>query len=329
MGDVLFATPADGVAGEFEGIGTFAACHRLLEYGWDKDAPPLAASRRLMFRLLAEDDDPSLTFELGKDGSEHETIIRSRSILRQAAAFVLAHAGYEGDPRLRVSVNRLLNRMRDFFDSPLAEQPWIKAGGKSVLALEAFPPTLHAVAMLAFMPHYRNEHHEFVDHLVQYLSRPLPRHEALQQVGARAIRHPFLLLGDPLSGRGMPDADIGFTLWWLEIVARLGILRRNEVWSRLFERLLDDRDQDFVWKPRRASNLVSGNSMVCPFSLCMPVLRERAWTSRSGWVSSRAFPAGRSISSEVAAALASDRSGAGEPQSAGAPRIRARPPARV
>ena len=39
----------------FDGIGTITAVRRLLEYGWDKDTPPLTHARRILFRLLAEE----------------------------------------------------------------------------------------------------------------------------------------------------------------------------------------------------------------------------------------------------------------------------------
>src|SRR5687767_15721525 len=48
----------------FEGVGTINATRRLLEYGWDRESPPLAHARRLLFRLLAEDDDPALLYDL-------------------------------------------------------------------------------------------------------------------------------------------------------------------------------------------------------------------------------------------------------------------------
>jgi hypothetical protein len=48
----------------FEGIGTIPAFRRLIEYGWSKDAPTLFHSRRNLFRLLAEDSDRELLYEL-------------------------------------------------------------------------------------------------------------------------------------------------------------------------------------------------------------------------------------------------------------------------
>jgi hypothetical protein len=36
-------------------------------------------------------------------------------------------------------------------------------------------------------------------------------------------------------------------------MARLGFLKRNENWCKLFERFLDERDADGVWHPRKGS----------------------------------------------------------------------------
>jgi len=53
----MLAIPS-GRAEHFEGVGTIMATRRLLEYGWDKDTPPLLRARRILFRMLAEDNDP-------------------------------------------------------------------------------------------------------------------------------------------------------------------------------------------------------------------------------------------------------------------------------
>jgi len=82
-------------AEHFEGIGTINAVRRLLEYGWDKDSPPITHARRVLFRLLAEDDDPDFLFELGgKEAADEDMARRARAILREAAAATLAQAGY-------------------------------------------------------------------------------------------------------------------------------------------------------------------------------------------------------------------------------------------
>jgi hypothetical protein len=81
-------------AEHFEGVGTINAVRRLLEYGWDKDTPPLTHARRVLFRLLAEDDDPEYLFEFGgKESADEDMARRARAILREAAAAALAQAG--------------------------------------------------------------------------------------------------------------------------------------------------------------------------------------------------------------------------------------------
>lgn len=48
---------------DFANIGTMNAVRRLVEYGWSNESPPLAQARRILFRLLAEDNDPGYLFE--------------------------------------------------------------------------------------------------------------------------------------------------------------------------------------------------------------------------------------------------------------------------
>jgi hypothetical protein len=235
-------------------VGTIPAFRRLLEYGWDKDAPPLIRARRVLFRLLAEDDDVDQLYEFRESaGDDPDLVRRARNILREAAAGALAHAGYEGDPRLRGAARRILARVASYLDSPLAERPWVRVGNRQVLAEEAHPPSIHVLTMVAHMPLFRSENHSIVNQLFTYLSQPLPRQEAYQQVGKHIVAQPHLVLGDPLSSRNIADADVPFTLAWLELMARLGFLRRNEGWMSLFERFLDDRDRDYVWHPHRGS----------------------------------------------------------------------------
>jgi hypothetical protein len=112
-----------GKGGPFEGVGTIPAVRRLMEYGWNKDTPPLLHARRILFRLLAEDDDPAFLFELRQSGMDEDASKRGRALLREAAAATLAQAGYEGDPRLRGAARRILNRMADYLRSPLARSP--------------------------------------------------------------------------------------------------------------------------------------------------------------------------------------------------------------
>lgn len=235
-------------------VGTIPAFRRLLEYGWERESPPLIRARRVLFRLLAEDNDADQLYEFRQAcGNDPDLIHRSRVILREAAAAALAHAGYEGDPRLRGAARRILARVDSYLTSPLAEKPWVRVGNRQVLAAEASPPSMHLLTMVAHMPLFRSENHSQVNRLLSYISQPLPRQEAFQQVGKHIVSQTHLVLGDPLASRNIADADVPFALTWLELMARLGFLRRNDNWVSLFDRFLDDRDRDYVWHPHRGS----------------------------------------------------------------------------
>jgi hypothetical protein len=253
-------------AEHFEGIGTISAVRRLIEYGWHKDSPPLHHARRILFRLLAEDEDPSFLFELGtKLADDEDAVNRGRALLREAAAAALAQAGYEGDPRLRGAARRILTRIADYLRSPLAQKPFMRQGNQHMLAAEAAPPSIYAVMMLAYMPLFRAEHHREMDALYTHLAQEHPRQEAVQLVGKVAIPVPHLVLGDLLPHRNAADADVPFALFWLELMARLGFLKRNENWSKLFDRFLSDRDREGVWHPHKGlASPKSSNPHVWP-----------------------------------------------------------------
>ena len=269
-------------AEHFERVGTISAFRRLLEYGWDKDSPPLLRTRRVLFRLLAEDNDPAYAFELAPPEGEDslELLKRGRLILREAAAAALAQAGYEGDPRLRGAARRILDRVDAYLRSPLVHKPWVRVGNKQVLAPEATPPSIYALSMLAHMPLFRNENHVPLDRLFQFVSQPLPRQESAQLYGSTVVEQPHLVLGDMLANRNVADADVPFALSWLELMARLGFLRKNEGWSKLFERFLDDRDRDLVWHPHKGLAMPkSTNPFVWPsFPLEQMTHGEERWT---------------------------------------------------
>jgi hypothetical protein len=278
--DALLTAPS-GRAESMDGIGTITAVRRLLEYGWDRDTPPVNQSRRILFRLLAEDEDPSFLFELrGAAGKDPDLIRRGRRILRESAAAALAQAGYEGDPRLRGAAHRILSRIDAFLCSPLAAKPWIRVGNQHVLAPEAAPPSIQALTMLAHMPLFRSEHHVQVDRIYKYVSQAMPRQEAQQLVGSQVVSQPHFVLGDWLPNRSVADADVPSALFWLELMARLGLLRRNDGWGRLFERFLDDRDRDFVWHPHKGIEMpATMDAWVWPtFPLESGDAGEHRWT---------------------------------------------------
>jgi hypothetical protein len=105
--------------------------------------------------------------------------------------------------------------------------------------------------MLAHMPLFCTEHAEVMDRLYAFVSQPLPRQDIVQLVGHYAATQSHLVMGDALPHRNAADADVPGALVWLELMARLGFLRRNENWSRLLDRFLDDRDADGVWHPHK------------------------------------------------------------------------------
>ncbi len=254
-------------AEHFAGVGTIPAVRRLLEYGWDREAPPLTHARRVLFRLLAEDEDPAYLYELGTRGKQidRELLRYGRGLLREASAATLAQAGYESDPRLRGAARRILERVDVYLRSPLAQKPFVRSGNQHVLPPESSPPSIWFLTMLAFMPLFRSEHYEVMERLYEYLIQPLPRATPATLIAKKLVSLPHLVMGDPLPHRNAVDADIPAALHWLELTARLGYLRRNETWTKLYERFLDERDRDAVWRPSRSgASLRSTNPFVWP-----------------------------------------------------------------
>jgi hypothetical protein len=236
---------------DFANIGTIPAVRRLIECGWAPDSPPLVTARRLLFRLLAEDNDPAFTFELGTKTRDDDMVRRTRGVFREAAAATLAQCGYENDPRLRGAARRILERTFAYLNSPLGEKPWMRVGNTHVLAPESAPPSIYTLTMLAHMPIFRHEHFTAVERIYDWITQPLPRQEVLQLYGKKMVPQPHLIMGDVLPHRNAVEADVPFALTWLETMARLNFLRRNEGWMKLYERFVDDRDRSGVWHPHK------------------------------------------------------------------------------
>jgi hypothetical protein len=255
----MLTIPKSGKHG-LQGLGTIPAVERLLEYGWHRDSPPLAQARRPLFRLLSEDTDPHFLYELRAGAKRPDMAVRGRQILREASSAALAHAGYEADPRLRGAARRAMERIDTYLDSPLADKPWVRIGNRHVLAENASPPSIFALMTVAHMPIFRSEHYPEMERLYAFLAQPKPTQEVVQMYGKDIVAQPHLVMGDLLHNKNVVDSDIPFALTWLEIMARLGFLKRNETWLKMFERFVDDRGRDRVWRPHNKSTILPSTS---------------------------------------------------------------------
>jgi hypothetical protein len=151
--------------------------------------------------------------------------------------------------------------------------------------------------MLAHTPLFRTEHHETMDRIYNYLTQAWPRQEIVQLCGKKIIAQPHLVLGDLLPNRNVADADVVWAMTWLELMARLGFLRRNENWSKLFDRFLDDRDSSGVWHPHKGSTSPrSTNPFTWPYYPLEGTLAgEARWTDATFRLGLIARLAGRPI----------------------------------
>ena len=243
-------------AGEAPHNATFSAFRHLLECGWDRDSPPLAVSRRFLFRLLAMDEEPGMLYELGAAaGANKEYAKRLRAHIRVEAAALLAQAGYERDPRVRGAAIRATQRVMDYLRSPLAQKPWIRVGNKQVLDPAAAPPTMSFLRMAAFMPELRTEYHMGMELLGKHLMQPEPRQEPVQQIDGMLVPVPNAVLGDRLPHRNALEADVPAALHWLEVMVRLGVFHRHEPWIKMFERFVESADRYGVWHPMKGDDM--------------------------------------------------------------------------
>ncbi|HEV2643674.1 MAG TPA: hypothetical protein VGT98_13245, partial [Candidatus Elarobacter sp.] len=145
-------------------------------------------------------------------------------------------------------------------DSALSDKPWVRIGNRHVLSEGAAPPSIYALLMFAHMPIFRSEHYPEMERLYAYLSQPKPAQEAVQLYGSEIITQPHLVMGDQLHNKNVVDSDVPFALMWMETMARLGFLKRNETWVKLFERFVDDRDRHGVWHPHKGTETPSSSS---------------------------------------------------------------------
>jgi hypothetical protein len=238
-------------------VGTLHQYRRLVELGWSQESRPLKLGSRLLFRLVSRDENPKLLFEYQKYGAaEPGTEPWIREIVREATAAALAQGGYGEDPRVRGAAHRIANNVSQFLRSELVETPFIKASGAWVLYPKAYPPTIFSVALLALLPAVQRERAALVERLGGYLAQPAVRKAFGVLAGKKVLKPNFVLLGDPLkvTAAGQTD-DLPFALYWMELLARLGVLQHSTTAPRLWARLLKDCDERGVWSPKNLRTL--------------------------------------------------------------------------
>jgi len=255
-GGNLLGVSANKSAG-IKDVGTFHQYRRLVELGWTPESRPIKLGSRLLFRLLSRDEDPKLLFEFQKYGASEPGVEPwIREIVREAAATALAHAGFGEDPRVRGAAHRIANSVSQFLRSELVEQPLVKVAGSWTLHPQAYPPTIFSVALLAILPAVQRERAGLVDRLGAYLGQPPGRKAFGVVCGKKILKPTFVLFGDPIkvSASGQPD-DLPLALYWMELLARLGVLHRSASAAKVWARLLKDCDERGVWSPKNLRTL--------------------------------------------------------------------------
>src|SRR5213594_1746074 len=192
--------PAPSKAMGWKEVGTITQYRRLLELGWPPDARVFRFADRFLFRLLSRDDDPALLVEFQR-AAKSDPGLRAQapspgSLLAAAAA--LARGAHQDDPRLRGAAHRIASDISMYLRGELAQKPFKKAQGKTVLDPLTYPPTVFSIEMLAFMPAVQRERAGFLERLASYFSVPTPRRSFFILAGKKIIRPLFEILGDPL-----------------------------------------------------------------------------------------------------------------------------------
>jgi hypothetical protein len=256
---------ASNKASGIKDVGTYHQYLRLVELGWSRESRPLKLGSRLLFRLLSRDPDPKLMFEYVKynfaePGSEPWV----REAIREAAAAALARSGFGDDPRVRGAAHAAANQVSTFLRSELAAQPLVKSGSTWVLNPLATPPTVFSVALLSHLPAVQRERAGLVERLGTFLAQPTGKKPFGILCGKKVLKQSFVLIGDPIkvSAAGQAE-DLPFALYWMETLARLGVLRHSTSAPKVWARLAKDCDEGGVWRPR---NLRSLPKRVLPWS---------------------------------------------------------------
>ncbi|NIM48841.1 MAG: hypothetical protein GTN62_03540 [Gemmatimonadales bacterium] len=264
--NILGIAPAK--AQNVKDVGTVAQYRHLVELGVPTDQQVFRRARRLLYRLLSRDDDPTLLYEYRKPAKANPALAAwAREYMREAATAALAHSGQIDDPRVRGAAHRIATGVSQFLRSDLAEKPIMRKGSRNILHPDASPPTLHSVAIVAYMPNLQRERAGFVERLGAFLGQSSPRRSFVIQVGRRVVKPTFQLLGDPLKAdsAGNPK-DLPFALHWMELLARLGMLETSPTALRILARLRGDCDDQGFWNPRNLRAIPRSASKLADFA---------------------------------------------------------------
>lgn len=265
-GDNILGVAANKAQG-IKDVGMVAQYRHLVELGVPRDDRVFRIAERVFFRELSRDDDPNLLFEYKTAAKRSpELVTYARAMFREGAAAALAHAGLIADPRVRGAAHKISSDISEFLRSELSERPLTRKGSRAVLEPLAAPPTIFAVAMLAYMPNLQRERAGFLDRLFHFLAQPAPKKKWVIMVGRKVIQPTFHLLGNPIEvGRGNAAKDFPLALYWIELLARLQLLHTNELAQRVLAHTLSECDAHGVWSPKNLRSFPKSTSRLADF----------------------------------------------------------------
>ena len=249
-------------------VGTVAQYRRLVELGVPTDTRSFRIAERLFYRVLSRDKTPSLWFEYQKRAVGNPALQAwARRFISEGVTCALAHAQRNEDPRVRGAAHRIVSDMSQFLRNALEEDPLVRKGSKHILHPDAHPPTVFSVAMLAYMPRLQRERAGFVERLGRYLSKPAPSGSWSIQIGRKAMKPTFHLLGNPLQADDEGNtADIPWALHWIELIVRLGLLDVAPVAQQVLMKLLEACDEQGIWNPKNLRAIPKCNSKLADFA---------------------------------------------------------------
>lgn len=244
--------------------GTVFQYRRLLELGWPTDQHAFRLADRFLFRLLSRDEDPVLLVEFQRAAkTDPELGAWARNMLREAAAAALARAGHVDDPRLRGAAHKIATDISSFLRSGVLEKPFRKQSGKTILDPSVSPPTIFGIEMLAFMPAVQRERAGFVERLATFFSTAAPKRAFFILAGKKFFKPTFEVLGDPLRSDAQGHVtDVPFAVYWLELLARMGIVRQVPSAGRVLARLFSECDERGIWNPKNLRGLPKSSSPI-------------------------------------------------------------------